>query len=200
MLNTPVVQYTSKFTGLNHSAKGPCHFVFFQIEDSHLDSPLEELSIMLENNTAQHAGSALYGGWVDYCQANIGLLDTAYGNEVFDTLFQKHLVNDKNDLSVVSLNPTRICVCVNSIPNCTITQYNITAYPGETFLIPAVAVGQRFGTVPFTVQSRFILPYTKAISQMGAFYYIQIVGQKCTNLTYSVMSANRFEFIQLLVV
>ena len=64
-------------------SKGSLPLCFFQIEDSHLDSPLEELSIMLENNTAQHAGSALYGGWVDYCQANIGLLDTAYGTKVF---------------------------------------------------------------------------------------------------------------------
>ena len=100
--------------------------------------------------------------------------------------------------SVVSSNPTRICVCQFN-PNCTITHYNITAYRGETFKMSAVAVGQRFGTVPFTVQSRFILSYTKAIPQLGVFYYTQIAGQKCTYLTYSVMSANRFEIMQLLV-
>ena len=75
------------------------------------DSSLEQLFIILENNTAQHAGSALYGGWVDYCQADTSVLYTVYGTEVFDTIFQIH--NDNNDLSVVSSNPTRICVCVS---------------------------------------------------------------------------------------
>ena len=60
-------------------------------------------------------------------------------------------------------------------------------------------MGQRFRTVPFAVQSRFILSYTKAIPQLGVFYYTQTVGQRCTNLTYSIMSANRFEIMQLLV-
>ena len=174
---------------------------FFQIQDPHSETQhlvLKQFDpIKLENNTAQHAGSALYGGWVDYCKANIGLQYPVYGTEVFDTIFRKH--NDNHDLSVVSSNPTRICVCVNSIPNCNITQYNVTAYPGEIFQIPAVAVGQRFGTVPFTVYARFVIPYTKAIPQMEVLYYTQTVEWRCTNLTYSIRSANRFEIMQLLV-
>lgn len=56
-------------------------------------------------------------------------------------------------LSAVSSNPTRVCVCINEAPNCNVTLYNVTANPGETIQIPVVAVGQRVGTVPFTVQS-----------------------------------------------
>ena len=40
---------------------------------------------------------------------------------------------------------------------CSTTKHNITAYPGEAFQIPVVAVGQQFGTVPFTVHVMFIL-------------------------------------------
>ena len=72
----------------------------------------------------------------------------------FDSIF--HIEDASKQLSAVSSNPTRVSLCNNDIPDCNITQYNITAYPGETFQIPAVAVGQRFGTVPYPVESRFI--------------------------------------------
>ena len=62
--------------------KGDLPRCFFQIQDNYLtmssDSSLEQLYIILENNTAQRAGSALYGGWVDYCQADMSLLHTVY--------------------------------------------------------------------------------------------------------------------------
>ena len=50
----------------------------------------------------------------------------------------------------------RVCLCIDSRPECGVTQYNISIYPGTTIRIPAVAVGQRFGTVPSTVNSRFL--------------------------------------------
>ena len=104
----------SKIIGLNHSTKETCH-VFFKYKiitsQCHQIHLYNNFLIILENNTAQHAGSALYGGWVDYCQADMSVLYTVYGTEVFDTIFQIH--NDNNDLSVVSSNPTRICVCVS---------------------------------------------------------------------------------------
>ena len=98
----------------------------------------------------------------------------------------------------MSSNPTLVCICINSTPNCNITQYNVTVYPGEIFQIPAVAVGQRFGTVPFTVQSNFVSNY-KTIPQMEQFHYAQTVRKECTKLTYSIRSSNTFEMMQLQV-
>ena len=121
---------------------------------------------------------------------------TLLGTEVFDHIFQKH--NGDKHLSEISSNPTRVCICLNSTPNCNITQYNITAYPGETFQVPAVAVGQRFGTVPFTVQSSFASTST-VVPFMGAFYYTQMVRENCTNLTYNIRSSNKMEIIHLQV-
>ena len=105
--------------------------------------------LMFANNTADTAGSILYGGWIEFCTNSTGKPGTDVFNEMFH--FQKAL----HQLSPVSSNPTRVCVCINNHPDCSITNYNVTVYPGETFQIPAVAVGQMFGTVPFTVNSRF---------------------------------------------
>ena len=84
-----------------------------------------------------------------------------------------------------------------SIPDCSITEYTITAYPGETLTIPAVAVGQRFGTVPSTVQSSFV---SGSSSRLPALQYTQLVNVNCTDLMYTIHSSpNSTEAMELKV-
>jgi len=90
-------------------------------------------------------------------------------------------------------------VCKNDIYDCNITQYNVTAYPGETFQIPAVAVGQRFGTVPFTVHTRFIQTNSRSPPQLKSLQGTQNVRRTCTNLTYTIMSSHQTEEMILTV-
>ena len=105
---------------------------------------------------------------------------------VFTEMF--HFQQALFQLSTVSSNPTRVCVCIDDIPDCNITLYNVTAYPGETFQIPAVAVGQMFGTVPFTVQSRFSSVNSSSHPQIKSLQKTQMVRKTCTNLTYTITS------------
>ena len=157
-------------------------------------------SIQLYNNTAGFAGTSIYGGWVDFCMFCINyepfLVNLIYQSSLFDNLF--HLHQSTQQLSLISSSPTRICLCTNmSIPDCSITEHTITAYPGETLTIPAVAVGQRFGTVPSTVQSRFV-PRSKG--RLLALQYTQLVNVNCTDLLYTIHSLpNRTEAMELTV-
>ena len=154
------------------------------------------------SNTADFAGTAIYGGWVDFCKfyikykMHIFHQHHIYQNVAFDSLFQFH--QPTQQLSLISSNPTRICLCTNmSIPDCNITEYIIVAYPGETLKIPAVAVGQRFGTVPTTVHSSFEL---RSKSRLSALQYAQLVDVNCTNLLYTIHSSpNRTEAMKLAV-
>ena len=70
-----------------------------------------------------------------------------------------------------------------SILDCSITEYTITAYPGETLTITAVAVGQRFGTIPFIVKSNFV----RDTGRLLELQYAQLVNVNCTELTYTVL-------------
>ena len=81
--------------------------------------------VVFENNTANYAGSALYGGWIDFCR-----IEGVYtGNPDFNSLFQ---VNEGElDFAVIASNPLRVCLCIDSRPECNITQYNTVAYPGK---------------------------------------------------------------------
>ena len=140
--------------------------------------------VVFENNTAEYAGSALYGGWIDFCKSLLA------PNEItpdFDIVFQVN--GGESDPSVIASNPLRVCLCVDSRPECSISQYNISAYPGTTIQTPAVAVGQRFGTVPSTIRSDFL--YTQineAHPKIEDWQHTQKVEKRCTNLTYTIMS------------
>ena len=140
--------------------------------------------VVFENNTAKYAGSALYGGWIDFC----GKDDQRTPD--FDILFKFN--GRESDSSVIASNPLRVCLCIDSRPECSITQHNISVYPGTTIHIPVVAVGQRFGTVPSTIHSEFLNRLTKGFCpNIEDWQHTQKVGKDCTNLTYTIMSPSQ---------
>ena len=65
------------------------------------------------------------------------------------------LNNSGDDPSVVSSDPVRVCPCLEEIPNCNSTAQRVELFPGQMFIIKAVAVGQRYGITPATVQALF---------------------------------------------
>ena len=142
--------------------------------------------VVFENNTADYAGSTLYGGWIDFCRDPKQILLKFD----FDSLFQ---VNGReSNPSVISSNPLRVCLCVDSKPECNITQYNTVAYPGKTITLSAVAVGQRFGTVPSTVHSGFLYALMDGIHpKIKDWQHTQKVNKHCTELMYTVMSPSQ---------
>ena len=154
-----------------------------------------------DNNVADFAGTAIFGGWVDYCKLYIdnkrATIPARFISQtlVFDSVFHFH---PPTLFSQISSNPTRVCLCTNmSIPDCSITEYTVTAYPGETLTIPAVAVGQRFGTVPSTVHSSFV---SGSNGRLPAPQRTQSVSVTCTKLMYTTLSSpNRTEVMELSV-
>ena len=153
--------------------------------------------VVFENNTADYAGSALYGGYIDFCVL-MRLLPVKLD---FDSLFQ---VNGKeSDYSLISSNPLRMCLCIDSRPECSITQYNISAYPGKTIELPVVAVGQRFGTVPSIIYSDFSNEFKQMDGtkpSINNWQHTQKVGKDCTNVTYTIMSPSQVELTMILEV
>ena len=182
-------------------------FGFINLRNVFIYIKKKHIGIKFYNNTAGFAGTAIYGGWIDLCMlyANYRMIfwrkPRIYQSSVFDSLFHFH--QSTQQLSLISSNPTRVCVCTNmSIPDCNITEYNVTAYPGETLTIPAVAVGQRFGTVPTTVYSNFVhLSDILADNvRLPELQYTQLVTVNCTNLTYTILSSpNKIELMVLKV-
>ncbi len=142
-------------------------------------------TISFEGNEAEFAGSALFGGWIDFCfSQNI----TSY--------FHFSYQSTDSELSVVSANPSRICFCRNSVPDCpTLSQY-IKLFPGQTFSMQAVAVGQRFGVVPAIVRA---VTDTRDYDVVNSLQKFQDTGRNCTTLRYTIQSPRREEILKLTV-
>ena len=151
-------------------------------------------TVFFINNTADYAGSDLYGGWGDLCMIKDVFDNSLHiGNMFFNKMFT--FTPNNGNHSAISSNPTRVCLCEAMIPVCNITMYNISAYPGQTIKLSSVSVGQRFGIVPSTV-------YAESESydfEIPEVQHAQTTGQLCTNLTYTIRSTSVSEMIDLFI-
>ena len=145
------------------------------------------------NNTALLAGNALYGGWID---STMYYYNGFLHNIIIDQKPFFQLINSGDDLSVVSSDPVRVCPCLEQMPNCNSTVQSVELFPGQTFVIKAVAVGQRYGTVPATIQA---LVNNILKSHLEDTQYIQGVGIGCSNLTFTLRSSSKTETILLTI-
>ena len=122
---------------------------FFKLPGQNLSSGID-VQFVFKNNSADDAGSVLYGGAVDNCTL-IGL-DSYSSGEVFNKIAH---IEDENTTSTISSYPFRICHCESDLPNCNKSHIYIKVYPGETLKVSVVAVGQRNGTVAAEIRSGF---------------------------------------------
>ena len=171
-------------------AKEEC---FFQPIGQNLFSG-SDAQLIFMNNCADVAGNVLFGGVVDNCKLT-GLYSNDSSGEVFDMLVN----TDDNTNSNISSHPFHVCRCENNVPKCNESSYNVpyAVYPGETFQVSVVAVGQRHGTVPTTVRSN-IYTQTRA-SDLLYSQYVQKVNRTCTKLNLTVFSLSPSMKVELRV-
>ena len=166
---------------------------FFQLTGQNLSSG-HDAQLFFKNNSADVAGNVLFGGVVDNCILT-GLYSYNSSGKVFDMLVN----SDDNTTSNISSNPFHICQCEKNLPNCSKSIYDVprTVYPGETFQVSVVAVGQRNGTVPTGVRSAPFNSVPKDKGDLLPSQYIQQVNNMCTKLNYTVFSLSQSMLIKL---
>ena len=140
----------------------------------------EPINFKFSENSAIQAGSSLYGGWI------------SNNNSCFRFEFDQP---KKNDLSFISSNPTRVCICnEDSKPDCDINRVTVNVVPGQIFEIEVVAVGQMFGVVPSFVQAEFVGEGNGEFEQINL---VQSTKQRCTKLAFILRSDNAIVSINL---
>ena len=154
----------------------PVEKCFFQLPGR---NTLHSIGVQLvfKNNSADDAGSVLYGGVIDNCTL-IDLHSYSSG-KVFDKLVQ---IEDDNTNSKVSSIPFRICHCETTHPNCKKSQIVRHVYPGETFYVSVSASGQRKEAVSSSVRSYI------TTGNLLASQYLQEANKSCTTFNYTVFS------------
>ena len=159
---------------------------FFQLPGQNLSNGID-VQLVFKNNSADAAGSVLYGGEVDNCKLTHGL-DSYSSGEVFDMIIHNN-DTDYKTTSTISSDPFQVCICENNLPNCNKFDYNVphTVYPGETFQVSVVAVGQRYGTVPGTVRSTVNNIQHPSTNLQGS-QLLQQAYNTCNKLNYTMFS------------
>ena len=171
--------------------------VMLPLNDHH--SGLPNITINFTNNTGRDGGDLIYGISPNTCShRSIGHIVT--GSWVIDGvhIHVDPLANDS--FSLLSSDPMRTRVCTNGAPDCTTVFMNTTKYPGEAFNIPAVVVGENFGTVTGSVYSKFLpLDKNRAAPNLEGFQNLQKVSRSagCSELQYTVLSENEKEVMVL---
>ena len=164
-------------------------YCFYHIES---DLQIKDIRLIFENNTAEYAGDAIFGGSIQYCQQLE--LEVSHDDESGITYhwFQQQqnvssLLFDirQEGLSVISSQPYRACLCENDIPNCSRAELVKHVYPGDTFAVSAVVVGQMNGTVPGVVHADFV---DSRQSSLSSFQTFQGTERVCTILRYTIYS------------
>lgn len=144
--------------------------------------------LQFTENKADIGGSDIYGGWIDWSVSEEKHM--SYNTEISNYLN----FTGSNPHSIAS-DPTRICMCKMNVPDCTITNVNVSLYPGQTISVELVAVGQRFGTVLAHVTAE--LENNRSIgnppARIGELQGIQTVQKTCTSLSYTIFSLNEEE-------
>ena len=149
---------------------------------------LPQFNIYFINNTAKEGGNTLYGVHVYVSQLHISDMSCYFS----DLLNSRHFYFEpslKSDLSMVSSDPTRVCLCENGKPRCALlfnSGPNYTHYPGEEFSISAAVVGDMFGTVAGSVYAQILPPSNATLGDLQ--HSQQTNSHKCTQLNYSLFS------------
>ena len=173
---------------------------FFQLgKDSLIHQPLiDTISVNLHDNLAKYAGDNIFGGSIYHCY--MIQLNKTQGFNSFNEVIFKKLFNVRNNTfkhSSISSPPHTICLCQNKKPSCKPSSpFQLQLFPGETFSIDVVLVGQLNGTVPGTVQASL---KSRHSSLKQGEYVQSISSTDCSQLKYTIYIGNDSEELQLKV-
>ena len=145
------------------------------------------------NNTAGKGGDVLYGG----------LVALGYDGDWNCLLSFKNIsdMSQQSGLSLISSAPSRVCLCNETgQPDCLTVADPTTRviYPGQTITIPAVVVGQDFGTVTGSVFAQFLHTTDSVHMEQKQDNIIAVEQSQCSNLEYTIVSRSE-EFAPVLV-
>ena len=139
------------------------------------------------NNTAVLAGDVLYGGYQINC-----IVNGDYANPLSIFQYVNFNYTMQTGLSIISSDPTGVCICDSGRPNCSKKLLFRRVFPGDSFNISAAVIGQGDGIVQGVVRSVF------TETKLDSLQYSQSTNrQSCTNLTYTIFSRQEKEQLQL---
>ena len=169
-----------------------CFYQVYLEGNQTFTSVVDTVKVIMINNTANSAGSQIYGGNLDHCRNSLTgeLALPSYGKIFNESLWQ---YSRSTDLSYVTSKPRSVCFCdsISNQPDCSKTDWTIEheIFPGQYVTVSVVAVGQFNHTVPAIVIAE-ASTHHKTVKDIEAV---------CTPINLTVLSNKSHEHVVLLV-
>ena len=145
------------------------NYCFFQLIGDFLKNGT---TFIFTNNTADVAGSAVYGAVTDSCYA--------INFNTITNLFLSISSFDQTGDSIVSSAPTGVCLCTNNTKTCNTNSSYYTVSPGQVIQFSIVAIGDTNGSTTGVVQ-------ITSDSQSGT---MRLPRAMCTKINYTIQIDN----------
>ena len=148
------------------------------------------VDIQFTHNVAHTSSSnILYGGLLDRCTVRAvgsvqGLVDSTTNGLTYFTL-----ISNITNLASISSDPSQVCFCKYSQPDCSYQLPTIEVKKGERFTVSVVAVDHVYHTVSSTILSSL----KSNDSGMAEGQLIRSIGEMCTDLNFNIFSPYDFE-------
>ena len=169
-----------------------CFYQVYLEGNQTFTSVVDTVKVIMINNTANSAGSQIYGGNLDHCRNSLnGELALPYYGKIFNESLWQY--SRSTDLSYVTSKPRFVCFCdsTSNQPDCSKTDWTIEheIFPGQNVTVSVVAVGQFNHTVPAIVIAE-ASTHHKTVKDIEAV---------CTPIKLKVLSNKSRERVVLLV-
>ena len=162
---------------------------FFEVKNTFESS---NKIIHMTGNTAGISGSSIFGGNLENCY--MVTTNTILSPQTFWSTFN---ITEK-DLrpSVVTSQPYKVCICNEyfSTDHSCLFDHSIQVYPGQTFSVPAVGVGQYNYSSPSVIRATVVNGYNAQLREQQVTQDVKLL---CKNLTYSLQTLEKCVTIQL---
>ena len=146
-------------------------------------SESNDFIINFDKNHAKYRGGDLFGGLLDRCTvANSTSTDQP---QLEPGIAHFKSISNITSLNTISSKPVRVCLCVNSTPNCIIRVHSVQVKQRSTILISLAAVDQVANVVTATIQSR-----AKHFS-LSKNQSTRIIDAACSSLEYHITASPR---------
>ena len=176
---------------------------FYQVVQWHYSQNFtdRDINVRLENNTALIAGNSLYGGLNKMCrfsgQEAVFPVHVFHGCvNAFDSLFTISMPWSQSELAS---NPHTLCTCHDEVLNtnldCKGNPIQQSVYPGQTFKIFAVVIGDPsnfysdYSAVPAAIRVETVGTYKV---RLGVRQNTQQLGNSCGELTLSLSTSEPY--------
>lgn len=163
----------------------PCIFQTLVHSAANNENINDPIKVKFVNNSATHAGDAIYGGNFDYCYMLATMLTAV--NDFNDT-FSFLDVSEQNGLSSITSDPRGVCFCEKN-KLCKESTHNLTIYPGQTFSVAVTAIGQLNGSSMGVIDANIVDNNPSSYNALlSAKNCSSTLHKGCVNLTYTLHS------------